>query len=233
MITHAFFDFFGTLVEYDQRLVPVSRLPTWSLHSNATVSEVCADLAWRRAWERLESEAVRTRREYAMTDVVDQFFQLVGLVPGSNHYRNQLITDYLHIWSQGVAPAPGLIESLDKLSGDFILAVVSNTHACELVPTLLTRFGIDHYFTSVTTSVEVGWRKPDLQIFSAAMRSVQLTDPARGIFAGDSWSADVLGARAAGMTPAWVTHHGPSRYRGDLQSTTLPALAETLLIQLR
>ena len=62
---------------------------------------------------------------------------------------------------------------------------------------------IGQYFCGSVSARDVGVGKPDVRIFEAAARALQL-EPAQILHVGDDESLDVLGALAAGMQTAWV-----------------------------
>ncbi|MHB8507582.1 MAG: HAD family hydrolase [Candidatus Dormibacteria bacterium] len=81
------------------------------------------------------------------------------------------------------------------------MAVISNfvdtLHAvCDL-------HGLTGYFETIVCSVDVGMMKPDPRIFARTMRRLGVA-PAQTWHVGDNYWADVLGARAAGMTPVLI-----------------------------
>lgn len=55
-------------------------------------------------------------------------------------------------------------------------------------------------------SETIGVAKPDPAIFHAALRQLGRA-PADAVMLGDSWAADVLGARAAGVRAVWLNRH--------------------------
>jgi FMN hydrolase / 5-amino-6-(5-phospho-D-ribitylamino)uracil phosphatase len=65
------------------------------------------------------------------------------------------------------------------------------------------RVGIGRYFFGSVSAREVGVGKPDLRIFQAGARALQLA-PEQILHVGDDESLDVLGALQAGMQTAWV-----------------------------
>jgi len=95
--------------------------------------------------------------------------------------------------------APAVLESL-KQQG-FRLAIVSNVVSRRLVPLMLTKYGIVHYFDSVVTSASLGWRKPNERIFGEALRLMGVPAAACA-YVGDTISRDVIGARRAGFALA-------------------------------
>ncbi|HEX4948306.1 MAG TPA: HAD-IA family hydrolase, partial [Blastocatellia bacterium] len=81
------------------------------------------------------------------------------------------------------------------------LGVISNFDArlYDVLDTLQLRT----YFDSVHISTEVGAAKPDPAIFQAAL-TAQALHPTQALHIGDSLSADVQGARAAGLSALWL-----------------------------
>src|SRR5690606_26439946 len=62
----------------------------------------------------------------------------------------------------------------------------------------LNNSGIKNYFKTVTTSEEVGLKKPHPSVFKTAMtRAAAL--PEKSIMIGDSFEADIVGAHNSGM----------------------------------
>ncbi|MDR5698025.1 MAG: HAD-IA family hydrolase [Armatimonadota bacterium] len=78
------------------------------------------------------------------------------------------------------------------------LAVVSNWELD--LPEVLARAGLDGRFDAVVASAAVGAAKPDPRIFHIALDRVGVA-PSAAVHVGDSYEADVQGARAAGVHP--------------------------------
>ncbi|HEV1997925.1 MAG TPA: HAD-IA family hydrolase, partial [Candidatus Dormibacteraeota bacterium] len=85
------------------------------------------------------------------------------------------------------------------------LAIVSNF--VDTLPELCVRSGIDGYFDVVVASVDVGAMKPDPRIWGVALRRLGV-QPEDAWHIGDNYWADVMGARAAGLTPVLVDREG-------------------------
>jgi putative hydrolase of the HAD superfamily len=62
----------------------------------------------------------------------------------------------------------------------------------------LKNSNIDSYFDTVTTSEEVGVKKPNRLVFERALQKANAT-PAKSVMIGDTFEADILGAEAVGM----------------------------------
>ena len=103
------------------------------------------------------------------------------------------------------------------------MAVISNF--VDTLPSLCTRAGFDDYFDVILASVDAGAMKPDSRIFETALRRL-------GVSAGEAWHvgdnywADVLGARAVGMTPVLIDREGHVPRADCLKITSLDELVE-------
>lgn len=85
------------------------------------------------------------------------------------------------------------------------LGVISNnTHR---LPELLRKTGIAAYLDTVTYSFEVGAEKPQAKIFRSAIARAG-TSPECALHVGDSYEADYLGARQAGLHAALLCRTG-------------------------
>lgn len=85
------------------------------------------------------------------------------------------------------------------------LAVVSNFYGN--VHILLGEAGITPLLDAIVDSTIVGVVKPDPRIFAIALERVGCAAE-RALFVGDSLDKDIAGARAAGLSAAWLP--GPS-----------------------
>jgi putative hydrolase of the HAD superfamily len=82
------------------------------------------------------------------------------------------------------------------------LGVISNFDA--RLYDVLDALRLRSYFDSIHISTEAGAAKPDPAIFRAALADNGL-QPAQALHVGDSFSADVQGAEAAGIKAVWLT----------------------------
>ncbi len=105
---------------------------------------------------------------------------------------------------------PGAGEALSRLRARAAIGVVTN-HRVEEQRRKLSVIGLATAIDFLVTSEEVGVAKPHPEIFRRALDRAGV--PARAaVMIGDSWEADVLGARAAGIRPIWL-HRSRGRPR--------------------
>jgi FMN phosphatase YigB (HAD superfamily) len=96
-------------------------------------------------------------------------------------------------WDQIV---PGTREALDRIRKFFSIAVISNADG--RIDAVLERCGICDCFTAITDSGIIGYEKPHLAIFQAALRQMN-ADPGASLYVGDVYSVDYVGATRAGI----------------------------------
>lgn len=102
---------------------------------------------------------------------------------------------------------PEVREILEDLEREVPVAVISNTDTHPLLEAL-HRNGLE--FTFVITSEEEQFYKPSVALFRRAARYLGLP-PENVLHVGDSYGEDVVGARAAGMTAAFIVRPGGLR----------------------
>lgn len=81
------------------------------------------------------------------------------------------------------------------------VGVVSNSEG--RIAELLDEVGFAGVFHAVVDSGRFGIAKPDPRIFAHALAQLEVPAPRVAIHVGDSWAADIVGARAAGWQTVW------------------------------
>jgi len=107
-------------------------------------------------------------------------------------------------------PNPGAVETLEALAATPVhLGVISDADDDE-GRRILDSLGVLDLFDAVTTSGEVGRKKPDPAIFETAIEKAGV-DPRDAVMIGDRYSHDMVGGREAGMTTiAYGASDGPA-----------------------
>jgi putative hydrolase of the HAD superfamily len=104
------------------------------------------------------------------------------------------------------SPFEETLEVLGALrAAGYRLAVVSNWDVS--LREVLDRTGMTAFFDAIVISAELGAAKPDPRPFAAALEALGV-DAADALHVGDTHAEDVLGARAAGVTPVLVVRDG-------------------------
>jgi HAD superfamily hydrolase (TIGR01549 family) len=110
-----------------------------------------------------------------------------------------------------------LIEGLGER--DLRTGVLSNN---DEVAERITELDVHHHFEVIVSPLTFGVGKPEPEIFLRTMEMLDLP-PERGIYVGDSYDNDVIGARAAGLTPVLI-----DRFLINLESHDAGHRVETL-----
>lgn len=131
--------------------------------------------------------------------------------PASEQLIKNLTSAFQTSRIQGrIMPAANL-DVLQYLASKYRLGIITNFQQPELVPEILSSFGIDKMFDPVIVSATVGYRKPHPEIFHAALEQLDLIDtPERGIYVGDNPLEDARGAALFGLRPILLDRN--SRY---------------------
>ena len=102
----------------------------------------------------------------------------------------------------------GAVEILDYLILKYKLHIITNGFE-EVQHKKLKNSGIDHYFSTVTTSEEVGLKKPNPKVFLTALNKANSL-PTQSVMIGDSLEADILGANNIGMQTIFYNYRNES-----------------------
>jgi len=94
---------------------------------------------------------------------------------------------------------------LDVLATRYPMFLVSNFYGN--LRTILREFRLTHYFQAVIESAEVGFRKPDPQIFQIALAKAGCR-PEEAVVIGDSYKNDIQPAITLGCPSIWLKVKG-------------------------
>jgi putative hydrolase of the HAD superfamily len=127
---------------------------------------------------------------------------------------------------------PGAAEAVTELAARGIaLAIVSNTGRTPgiILRQILARYDLLRHFSVISYSDEVGYRKPDPEIFRRTLAGLG-AEARFAAHVGDNPDADVTGAQRAGMRGVHLAAGGRSpATHADLVVTDLRHLADRLL----
>jgi len=114
-----------------------------------------------------------------------------------------LYRDSYRVRRRAVAGAAALMSAVKRHAR---VGIVSNNVLDEQQEKLLV-CGLDQFVDELVVSGEVGVSKPDPVIFHTALNRLGVT-AAETVMVGDSWIADIEGARAAGIRAIWFNPSG-------------------------
>lgn len=228
-LTHVLFDFFGTLVAYEDNRVGLGLDATHQLlrAAGARCDYEQFVAAWDAAFDEHEQRALQTLDEFSMDALCAAFLPRVLPAAPDAELAARFRDCFLDEWNRGVRYLPEVPALLAELARRYTLVLVTNTHHGELVLGHLQRMQVAHCFDAVVTSVEHGRRKPSPCIFHRAL-ALSGGAPAAALYVGDSFTADYEGALAAGLRPLLIDpqcrHPVPDAHRIATITDTLGRL---------
>lgn len=95
----------------------------------------------------------------------------------------------------------GTFEILDYLKQKYQLHIITNGFS-EVQSDKMKNSRLDSYFDKIITSESVGVKKPNPKIFEYALQVANATKK-ESIMIGDSWEADIIGAKDFGIQPIY------------------------------
>ena len=110
--------------------------------------------------------------------------------------------DYQSIYEKNWILFDDAEETLIKLKEKYKLAILSNGDGKQQRKKI-EYTGLNKYFSDIVISSEVGYSKPEKEIFEIACKAVNLT-PRNCAMIGDKYQVDIEGAINAGMHGIWV-----------------------------
>ncbi len=152
---------------------------------------------------------------------VQDLLERAGM-PGRDKLRERIAASFLAESRAGFARSRAVLE---RLRLRYRIAVVSNFYGN--LDGVLAEGGLAQYVDAIIDSSRVGYFKPDLRIFRAALNALGI-DASNAVMVGDSLDKDCAPARRLGMKTVWLCTDGPgdSKARADRTIRALDELME-------
>lgn len=115
---------------------------------------------------------------------------------------------------------------VEELARKYKLVLVSNFYGN--IQTILKDFGLSDFFSDIVESSVVGVRKPDPAIYRLGVEAMGF-EAQKVLVVGDSFSKDVVPAKAVGCKVAWLKGEG---WGGEVIDESVPDVIMTDLVQL-
>ncbi len=193
----------------------------WDFHSNARLSlhEVFVNKKLHRYFENFNhffkiyaKKNLELWELYGKGEVSKEFLMferfrhplaLMGV--DNDQLASQIGDEFLDILHTKTMLVPFAIELLDYLYPKYSLTIISNGFV-EVQYKKLRSANIEHYFTHIVLSEAAGALKPDKRIFEYALELNNAT-ATETIMIGDSYAADIVGAKSAGIGQIYLSSH--------------------------
>jgi HAD superfamily hydrolase (TIGR01549 family) len=200
------FDAGMTLVELDLDFL-ARRLAQRGIVVSPAALRAAAPAAWHRYDERVDTGGVHGRL----------WHELIGeIITGAGAPADATAAAVEWLWAQQTeqnlfrAPIADMVALARRLRADGLrTAVISNSEG--RLAELLAEIGIADAFEHVIDSGRLGIEKPDPRIFAHALELLGVAAGTPAVHVGDSWSADVGGALAAGWCAIWYGRRAEPR----------------------
>lgn len=142
----------------------------------------------------------------------------------------EVAAHYRQTYAANWHPVPGAIPFLQAARADGHAVVIVTNNGVMEQQLKLARCGFEAWIDLMVTSEETGVSKPHAGIFQHALARVGAT-PVEAVMLGDAWTADIEGARAAGIAPVWFNRAGtPSPDPSVPELASLAPAAEALAV---
>ena len=203
-INGIFFDLYGTLLVYGNMDVAWS---DWlnEFHRQLRLRGLtCSIESFAKTCDRFYSKGEPMPRQHNLT-VFEQRIQNLcfdlQMHPRVEEIK-EIATKVANTWQKHIPLDSEALQVLHTLHRSKKLALVSNFDHPPHVRSVLSEFGLTHFFDSVVISGDVGVKKPDPRIFDLALDQTGLK-PEEVIYVGDT-EDDVKAARAANIVPILI-----------------------------
>jgi putative hydrolase of the HAD superfamily len=149
------------------------------------------DAGMREYYSGGSADSVRAGRSRA-------FLKILGL---NEDHAGEITRVYLDVYPTIKLPIDDAESVVNDLSERFQLGIISNGFP-DVQYNKLKTLGIEDKFDCILLSEELGIRKPDPEIFWKAA-NLLAKNPEECIHIGDSYNADAVGSKKAGMLACW------------------------------
>jgi putative hydrolase of the HAD superfamily len=225
-VVHIFFDLDHTLWDFDknsrlayQQIFEEEQLPIdidkfiaiyeplnlkfWRMYRHNEISK--EELRFQRLKQAFDAVGFQTTREQ-----IDRYADLyIEYLPNNNHLFS------------------GCFEMLEALSTKYRLHIITNGFD-EVQERKMNMSGLQNYFDVCLTAETAGIKKPAIEIFNQAMQLAGAI-PSNSCMVGDSYEADILGGKNAGMHVIWFDPHSTIDGNDIVTISQLSQLTDLLL----
>ena len=231
MIKAVFFDFYNTLCVWGQPL-------------EVSLQKIAERYRFEINWERYtparenlyadasNSDPTEHSLRGTMQEIIESYYEFIRELGVQEHVEQMtwelLQSEHSLFAASNATLYDDTVPTLQHLrDAGFKLAIVSNWDT-PLDP-LTERLGIAHYFDIIVASHDARVRsaKPDPHIFNYTLAAIGAS-AAEVVHVGDTYEADIIGAKNAGIRPILIDRDGTQTDRWDETIQSLSELPELL-----
>jgi putative hydrolase of the HAD superfamily len=205
---HLFFDLDKTLWDFEKNAEATFRM----LFSEYKITEKC-NCTFLDFYKTYQKHNEQLWDAYRKGDISKEFLHINRFSNTLKHFNIQdpvlaieMADKYITETPNQTNLYPNCIETLELLNKKgFQLYILTNGFV-EVQYRKIEKSGIYPYFTKIFTSEELGFQKPNKEIFRKALQKAN-ANTEDSIMIGDDLEVDILGAREAGIDQIYVNYN--------------------------
>ncbi len=121
----------------------------------------------------------------------------------------KIANDSVNAWHKCIIIDPETLPLLEMLENKKSIALITNFDHPPYIYSILSKYQLTKYFEFIAISGEIGFKKPDPQIFHITLKKIGLK-PNEVVFIGDS-KEDIEGANNANIRPILIRRQSSKR----------------------
>lgn len=195
---NVFFDLYGTLINIKTEEYRPDIFYKLAHYLNYEGIRIDSELFQNRFEENIRHQLLISQEKYPDVDIKKAFFDTI-LSFGYNccdYLLNTIMKIYRSLSIIEFNAFDDVYKVLSSLKKDFSLGLISDAQTDFLYPEI-TLLSLENYFTSITHSSILGFRKPDERIFKIAL-DTHNAKASESVYIGDSIKRDI-GSKKVGM----------------------------------
>lgn len=142
--------------------------------------------------------------------LVGRFADFLGQFGLRTDIAPEFAKDYMERLGDTICPIDGAMETLTSLRGRFGQYLVTNG-VWASQKKKIQNSGIGKIIDGIFVSEDIGFEKPEEQIYQIVLKRIGCTDRSEALMVGDSLTTDIKGANNAGIACCWFNRNGKER----------------------
>jgi putative hydrolase of the HAD superfamily len=199
-------DYIGTLTNarFYTMEASMAKLHTWLSEAGFNTDEKQFLEAYEKAHEKYRLIRYGELREVTNAVWVAETLCSLGFkVDADDPPMKAALNVFFQDYVDSLEPRPFAKKFLKRAKENCKLGLVSNFTYAPVVHCSLRKLGLSQFFNVVLVSGECGWRKPHGNIFTNALKRLQV-GAQETVYIGDCPNEDIKGAKQAGMRTVFV-----------------------------
>ncbi len=229
MIETVLFDCWGTILQAPSLMRRGASVKRFYRSLTASGCDIDFDAfrdAYIAAARRQNEEAQVDFRELDYVERIDSALRAIGF----RHPQRSLLVrrawaDYLDEWPRESSFYEGARSLLESMGERYKLGLVTNFPDGPTARRVFETLGLSALFDSLVVSAEVGFRKPNRIIFERALSELEST-AGRAVMVGDTFDADVVGAKNLGMKAVLIDADGDQAENHHVPDAVVRSIGE-------